>query len=173
MKKHQLGIGMALVGLMLGCQDPVAAERIAALGPEQSGVPRGPTHRPGQPCTLCHNLSGGAPAFALAGTVFVSANSRQPVEGAVVQVIESNGRERYLRSNSVGNFYIGADDWTPSFPLWTRVAFACSNSDQVVSVDMQTPIFRASACAECHADPAGPSRVGHLYLTATAAEFCR
>src|SRR5437762_1056198 len=70
------------------CGDPVRDDGIASLGPEQPGVRRGPTHRPGQPCLLCHD-DGEATAFSVAGTVFADANSTAPVGGVAVYLIDA------------------------------------------------------------------------------------
>jgi hypothetical protein len=155
------------------CRNPVNNARQDALGGEQAGVPNGPLHRPGQPCTVCHSTGGGAPNFALAGTVFVDASSTAPLLGAAVQVIESDGSQKYLTSNAAGNFYVSSDDWSPKFPLWVSVGYTCGDpAATYVHADMQTQIFRASACADCHFDPLGPSSAGHVYLSPTSAGLC-
>ena len=174
MKTRGLAGLFAATTLLLGCRNPVADERQAALGPEQAGVPRGPLHRPGQPCTVCHSSDGGtSPHFSLAGTVYAGADSKQPLPGSVVQVIESNGAQRFFTANAVGTFYANSDDWSPQFPLWVSVGYSCNDPAQsFVHSDMQTQIFRASACADCHFDPRGPSSAGHVYLSATAQGVC-
>ena len=58
--------------------DPVRDQRIERLGPEVSGVPEGPLHRPNQPCLLCHAGAGpGDAVFSLAGTVFTIRDVRR------------------------------------------------------------------------------------------------
>jgi hypothetical protein len=174
MKRSWLIAVLAASIALLGCRNPVVSERQAALGPEQPGVPHGPLHRPGQPCTLCHSASGGNnPEFSLAGTVYKSADSNEPLVGAVVQVIDKDGAQRYLTTNAVGTFYVTTSDWSPSFPLWTSVGYTCGDTAATyVHADMQTQIFRATACADCHFDPSGPSSAGHIYLSSTAAGLC-
>jgi hypothetical protein len=163
---------LAASTVLLGCRDPVVSEGQAALGPEQPGVPHGPLHRPGQPCTLCHSSTGGDnPEFALAGTVYQSADSKEPLVGAVVQVIDKDGAQRYFTTNAVGTFYVTTSDWSPNFPLWTSVGYTCADSTYV-HADMQTQIFRATACADCHFDPRGPSSPGHIYFSGAAAGPC-
>ena len=65
----------------LSCTDPVLDDQIEALGPE-TGNP-GPTHRPGQPCVLCHSQLGPASdsVFLLAGTVYDSPTRITPLGG--------------------------------------------------------------------------------------------
>ncbi len=165
-------VWLAILALS-ACRNPVNNARQDALGGEQAGVPRGPLHRPGQPCTVCHGTGGGAPNFALAGTVFVDASSTQPLVGAVVQVIESDGGQKYLTTNAAGNFYISSDDWSPQFPLWTSVGYTCGDAAATyVHADMQSQIFRATVCADCHFDPLGPSSVGHVYLSEPPSGLC-
>lgn len=160
--------------MLMGCRNPVADERQAALGPEQPGVPHGPLHRPGQPCTLCHSASGGnRPEFSLAGTVYRGADSSEPLEGAVVQVIDSDGSVKNFTTNAVGTFYVTTGDWSPKFPLWTSIGYSCGDpAATYVRIDMQTQIFRSSSCADCHLDPRGPSSAGHIYSSTTAAGLC-
>lgn len=155
------------------CRNPVRSAREDALGPEKSGVPHGPLHRPGQPCTVCHTSGGGAPNFSLAGTVFAHPDSSEPLAGAVVQIIESNGNQKYFTTNAAGNFYVSSDDWSPDFPLWASVGHLCGDLGATyVHEDMQTQIFRASACADCHFEPRGPSSTGRIYADTTSEGLC-
>src|SRR5450432_160855 len=57
--------GTVLVCALVGCGDPVHDTAVSALGPEAPGVPKGPLHRPGQPCVLCHGPQGSATTFLL------------------------------------------------------------------------------------------------------------
>jgi hypothetical protein len=151
------------------CQNPVNSQRKEALGPEQAGVRNGPLHRPGQPCTVCHSSGGGAPDFSLAGTVFAAADSTQPLVGAVVQVVENGGSQRLFTTNAAGNFFVSSNDWSPDFPLWSSVVYYCGDvAATYVHADMQTQIFRAASCADCHFDPVGSSSAGHIYLSTAA-----
>jgi hypothetical protein len=159
---------------LLGCRNPVNDDRIAARGGEQPGVRTGPLHRPGQPCTVCHSSAGGRhPEFSLAGTVFKAMDSLEPAAGAVVQVIDAGGVQKYFTANAAGNFYASTDEWSPSFPLWTACAYACGSAPGgYVRASMQTQIFRSASCADCHSDPVGPTSSGHIYLAATVADLC-
>ena len=72
----------ALLVLLLSC-DPVHDDAVSALGGETPGIPRGPLHRPGQPCLVCHDGASGDPAaFSMAGTVFLDANSARAARSA-------------------------------------------------------------------------------------------
>jgi hypothetical protein len=154
--------GRLAVVLLLGvsgCFDPVHEERVTSLGPEAPGVEEGELHRPGQPCTVCHGDKGpGSPSFGIGGTLFESDSERTPLVGASVRLIDERLRTLVLTTNEVGNFYAESDEFSLSFPLWVSVDWGGR------SVDMLTPVFRAASCAECHADPAGPASVGHVYF---------
>jgi hypothetical protein len=154
---------LALVAsLATGCFDPVHADRVDALGPEAPGVSPGPFHRPGQACTVCHGGRGpGSPTFDLAGTAFETQSEVVPLIGGTVRLVDEQGRSLAIGTNEAGNFWVGESELLLSFPIWASVELGNER------VEMQTPIFRARSCAECHADPVGQSLVGHVYLRAT------
>jgi hypothetical protein len=148
--------------LLSGCADPVNDALIAALPGEVPGIRTGPTHRGGQPCTLCHSSAGGRhPTFTLAGTVYQKPTSKIPVEGALVHVIDATGATRDLTSNCAGNFYVDDSQWQPTFPLFIDVTDPATGT----ILKMISKIGRDSSCASCHADPIGPDATGHIYLT--------
>jgi hypothetical protein len=151
-------VGAVLVHTLVGCGDPVQDSSVAALGPEAPGVPKGPLHRPGQPCVLCHSDQGGASPFLLAGTVYVSASSLTPIDGVQVNVVDSLEHKFVTTTNCAGNFMVLPQDYMSDAPLWVSL-----QRDAVVRV-MNTPIYREGSCAGCHADPQGPASVGHVYL---------
>jgi hypothetical protein len=143
------------------CVDPVHDERVAALGPEAPGVEEGELHRPGQPCTVCHGDKGpGSPSFGIAGTLFATDSERTPLAGATVRMVDERLRTLALTTNAAGNFYAESEQLSLSFPFWVSIDWGGR------SVDMLTPVFRSGSCAECHADPAGPASVGHVYFEA-------
>jgi hypothetical protein len=145
--------------LLPGCFDPVHDERVDALGPEAPGVERGPWHRPGQPCTVCHGGKGpGSPTFDLAGTAFERPGDRVPLVGGTIRLVDGAGRSLAVDTNEAGNFWVSESELTLSFPLWVSVEYGAT------VIEMRTPIFRARSCADCHADPPGPSSAGHVYL---------
>lgn len=149
----------AAIALAAAC-DPVQSNAIDALGGEAPGVPHGPTHRPGQPCLLCHEGGlGHPPAFSVAGTVFDHPSDPRGVNGATVSLTDANGAGFNAITNTVGNFYITPAQWTPAFPLTVIVTGAGGQK-----VTMHTDIGRDGACGACHVDPPGPSSPGRVYL---------
>lgn len=138
--------------------DPVLDNAVAALGGEASRVRPGPTHRPGQPCLLCHDGELGDPrAFSIAGTVFLDPSDVQPAVGARLKLMAADGSSFTLSSNRAGNFYIEPAAWTPVYPLQVSIDFESQ------TVSMVSNIGRNGACAGCHVDPAGSASPGHVY----------
>jgi hypothetical protein len=160
-----LALGLVLV-VAAGCRDAVHDDAVDALGPEQKGVEQGPLHRPGQPCTVCHGGDGpGSPTFDLAGTVFALPDSPEPLRGATVVVIDGQGRTSVAGTNEVGTFYWLEDQLPLEFPLWTSIEF-CGRV-----VEMKTPIFRETSCANCHRTESA-SGVAQVFFAETPEELC-
>jgi hypothetical protein len=142
---------LAIVAALLasGCRnDPVPQAVIDSLPPDTS--PNGPTHRAGQPCLACHDKYGGATEFAVAGTLFAldsTGTTIVPAPGLTVNVLDSSpngGSSLHACSNSVGNFFILASNWSDiTFPL----------SPTAGGVPMQSLIGRDGSCATCHTLP--------------------
>ena len=150
---------VALAAAAAASCDPVQSDQIAALGGEAPGVRRGPLHRPGQPCTLCHDGAlGDPPAFSVAGTIYQSADSATALSGATVTLTGADGKTYSTSTNAAGNFYLTPTDFTPKYPM--RVGVASSGT----SVTMQSHIGWAGSCGFCHVDPAGPDSPGHVYF---------
>jgi hypothetical protein len=150
--------------------DPVHQSQVDSLGPEKPGIPRGPYHRAGQPCTVCHSTEGPASSvFVLAGTVFSSktTSASQPnlvgVQGVGVGIVDDDGAEFLATTNCVGNFYVSPGDFNPAFPVLVNVSKAGAGVATMI-----THIGRAGSCASCHADPPGSSQPGHVYLSTSA-----
>ncbi len=165
----------ALTCACLSCEflqrDPVHEASVEALGGEQPGVPEGPYHRAGQPCTVCHSSEGPArTVFALAGTVFSasSTSSTQPnlvgVDQASVGVVDDNGGEYLATTNCVGNFFFSPDSFNPAFPILVNVS-----KEGAGVVAMIGHIGRDASCASCHVDPPTTSSPGHVFLPTSAA----
>ena len=157
------GILSLVVTLVLAaasaCYDPVHLDAVASLGEEVAGVPRGPTHRAGQPCTTCHGGDGpGDPEFAVAGTIYAVRGGTQPFEGAVVTIVDAAGQTRTVRSNQVGNFYIERSQWSPVFPLHVEVEGGGARRVMV------TTIGRDGGCGSCHRGGGDSSFVPGVYL---------
>jgi len=139
-----------------GCAgDPVQDQAVAALGDETPGVDPGPLHRAGQPCTVCHQADGIARAFAVAGTVMRATDDPSGVEGVTIEVLDTGGARRTATSNAAGNFFVLLDDWTPLWPIATRVVTPDGKDHR-----MQTPIFREGSCSKCHGTTSGRRSAG-------------
>lgn len=139
-----LAVAVLFAGFTASCLDPVHDDAVAALGPEANGVREGPTHRPGQPCLTCHGGDGPGPDFAVAGTVYETRNGTTPLPDVTVLLRDSSGATRTLLTNSVGNFYLSAKQWTPAYPIFAELHY------QDVEKKMVTRIGRNGGCAECH-----------------------
>ena len=144
----------ALFVLAMAACDPVHNAEVTALPGEVPGVPHGPTHRPGQPCLLCHS------DFNVAGTVFADSTTVTPAEGVSVNLLDSAGSTFVATTNVAGNFFVRTDEWQPVFPMKVSIT---SNG---VTTTMTANVGRNGSCASCHVDPVGPSSPGHVYTSA-------
>ena len=176
-----LCVAIAIPSGLSSCGDPVHEAEVNALGPEAPGVPHGPTHRPGQPCLTCHGgLGPGNPTFVVAGTIYLNeyvpgTSSYAPLVGGDVHLVDANGLTYDAITNSVGNFYVTQDEWSPTFPLGnvhpdgspTGIDISVAPAGQPTNATpMTTSIDRGgvyASCAYCHFDPPGPTSVGHVY----------
>ena len=101
---------LTLVVAAAAC-DPVESDAIAALGGEAPGVRRGPLHRPGQPCLLCHDGAiGDPPAFSVAGTIYDDPVDLDGEDGVNVVVTDSLENTCTATTNEVGNFYLTPEE---------------------------------------------------------------
>jgi hypothetical protein len=152
---------LALLALT-SCSDPVQSTRIEALGSERSGVAKGPLHRPGQPCVLCHDGSGPR-AFSVAGTVYSADGSSAAAAGVRVELTDSTGATFTTASNCAGNFFVEPADFTPLYPMWVALETAGER------IEMDTPVARDGSCASCHARESSAASPGVVYAFAGAA----
>jgi hypothetical protein len=159
------GLLLATFSLAPGCgnfaplSDPIHDEEVAALGPEVPNVPKGPLHRAGQPCAVCHGEGGEDPTFVFAGTVYRDPVETIAVADATVVLTDAAGHTFMTTTNCVGNFYVKANEFQPTPPVWAsvqRIEFPWN---------MESPIHREASCTKCHYDPAGPASAGHLFVT--------
>jgi hypothetical protein len=144
------------------CVDAEHQIEIQALGPEQPGVPKGPDHRPGQPCVTCHGGSGPASLqFSAGGTVYQYANeTSQPAVDALVQIEDVDGKTWTVKTNTVGNFFVTVQDFQPHYPTKMLVTSADgTSSEQMISI-----VNRDGSCADCHRSSIGPSSAGPIYV---------
>jgi hypothetical protein len=150
--------------LSLGCIDEVHDQEVQALGPEQPGVPRGPLHRPGQPCVTCHGGSGPASTqFSVGGTLYAIQGQPQPAIGANVEVQDIVGDQWTGQSNAAGNFYALASDYRPHFP--TQMTVIAAGADPTQAIQMNTVASREGSCADCHKNPQGQNSPGPVYVS--------
>lgn len=68
------------------------------------------THNPGQNCIECHG-------FSYAGTIYNDADGTSAVDGATITIIQADGRELVLMSNSAGNFFTSAGNPSSGFDV--------------------------------------------------------
>lgn len=151
-----------VVALALGaaCANPVHADAVAALGDEKPGVPTGQTHRPGQPCSVCHGGDGPGPDFAVAGTIYETRGGDQALKGVTVTLIDAKGDSRAPVTNEAGNFYLPVEEWSPTFPLFVTLSYPGA-----VAKAMETRIGGNIACAYCHHGADGdPSHMPPVFL---------
>lgn len=144
---------------LAACFDPVHADAVDDLGPEDPAIKKGPRHRAGQPCTTCHGERGpGEPAISVGGTVYERRDSAQPASGADVTITDARGDRRTASTNDVGNFHFEKREWDPVFPLMVEVTY------QGVTKTMETRIRRDGGCAVCHRDDGDRSHARRVYV---------
>jgi hypothetical protein len=155
---------LCLATCLVGCGDRIQNEAIDKLGPEVPGVPKGPLHRGGQPCLVCHGGNGpGASTFSLAGTVYTTQGSHDPMADVLVTFLDSESREYRTGTNCAGNFFVMESDFVPVWPLFVKVTYGKQPNGAPYDHPMGSPVYREGSCNHCHADPAGPEAVGHIF----------
>ncbi len=163
LRAYDAWIGIAVTALAaaaaVACEDPVHDQEISALGPEV-GSP-GPTHRPGQPCLVCHGGSGPASLqLSVGGTVYDTQGQSAPAVGAVVQVEDILGHTFVGTTNSAGNFFATQSQYAPQYPIQMQV----TSADGTVTQEMLTHASRDGSCADCHYNPPGPTSAGPVWV---------
>jgi hypothetical protein len=150
---------VCVVATSPACVAETHDEEVAALGPEAPGVPPGELHRPGQPCVTCHGGSGPAKLqFSVGGTVYENEGQPAAAVGAAVTIEDIDGHLWTVNTNSVGNFFVTLADFAPHYPTQPTVTPANG-----MSISMATHVSRDGSCADCHANPAGPTSAGPVY----------
>ncbi len=163
MTRHALLVAglLGAAALSASCDDPVHDSTIDALGPEDPSVPRGPNHRPGQPCVECHQSEGPASTvFLFGGTVFATQGASNPASGVTVHLTDSNGDMHDVTTNDAGNFWVTPSDWSPTLPV--NVSIEDTNAG--VGQAMNSHIGHAGSCAFCHTPNVGPTSPGPVYV---------
>jgi hypothetical protein len=149
--------------VLAACDDPIRQQSIDSLGGEQPGVPKGPLHRPGQPCNVCHDGNGpGSSVFSFAGTVYQTPGTKVPLANALVRLVDSAGKKYDTATNCAGNFFVMEADYAASFPVWTKVVFGVQPGGAPLERVMGSPIYREGSCAKCHGDKEGPESAGKV-----------
>jgi hypothetical protein len=151
---------------LVACVDATHDEQVQALGDETPGVPRGPLHRPGQPCLTCHGGLGPAShQFSVGGTVYAVRAQSAPAVGAQVQIEDINGSVYTATTNAAGNFYVPIDTWQPTYPTQMQVSLGG------LSQQMATHAGRNGSCAGCHTSPQAPMSPGSVYVALSASDL--
>lgn len=142
---------------------------------EDGRVGTGPTHRPGQPCLVCHgpDYTPGGEVFELAGTVYRTMADHDGLEGAMVEVTDASGRTFEARTNRAGTFYVERGDGSEQhgegefrlgydleYPLTVAVEF------EGIRSEMRSQIWREGSCAHCHTKEEGSASVGRVFVEA-------
>jgi hypothetical protein len=151
-----------------GCANPVQDAKIEALGEEIAGVDEGEFHRPGQPCTVCHDEYGGAPVFSIAGTIFsipaIEGSKPRPVNNARVTLTDTTGNPRTVTTNCVGNFFLTPEQYDPQFPVHVVVEADLPDDGGVLRKSMATDIGRERSCGGCHVGAPSTSSPGWVWV---------
>lgn len=162
---------LAALLLLAGCWPSLEEEAARDLGPEVGE--EGPTHRPGQPCLVCHgeDYSPGEKVFVLAGTVYERATDPRGLFGAEVRMTDAEDRGFSVLTNQAGNFMVSASGesedegegylripFRPTFPVRVEVHRGAN-----VKV-MRNVIGREGSCAACHVDPPGATSNGKVFV---------
>lgn len=151
-----------------GCYDPVHDSEVAALGGEAPGVSPGPTHRPGQPCNVCHGGIGPASLrFSLAGTVSTYIGTSQPAVGAKVVIRDAAGQLWHATTNEVGNFFILQSDYSPTYPITVPSILDANGMPVKGAQSMTTLDNREGSCATCHGLTPSTTSVGPVFVYRT------
>jgi hypothetical protein len=152
--------------LLAGCADPVHDAAVEALGGEASGVPKGPTHRPGQPCLTCHGGDGpgGDLTMSFGGTLFLHAAGDDEAVGATIRVVDARARSYETTTNEAGNFWIPESEFVPEFPVNTAVTLGR------YSRVMKTWIRLDGSCNSCHGGAENYDSPGQLWVLPDAVE---
>jgi hypothetical protein len=154
-----IGAVLLLATVSASCFNPVHSDDVAALGGEVAGVREGPTHRPGQPCLVCHGGKGpGSPEFEIAGTIYELRDSPSaPAEGVEIVITDSSTPPKSitLQSNRAGNFYLEKDRESFFYPLYVELDDARIKQELPLVPtagirNMRTAIGRNAGCAFCH-----------------------
>lgn len=167
MKRAALAVAFAATAAFTaGCDNPVHDNAVAALGAEDPNVPVGPLHRAGQPCVTCHEDGGPAAlTFSFGGTVYQDEVTKKALADAFVVLTDANGKHKEAETNCVGNFYIEAVDFQPTFPVHAEILYGGMNATMLSHIGID------GSCADCHTGKDSPMSVDHIYLALSPMNF--
>jgi hypothetical protein len=166
-KALALPVAIATIAAIASCGDPVHSNAVDALGGEANGVRPGPTHRPGQPCLVCHGGSGPAGAeFSVAGTVYLVKGQPDPAPNVTVKITDADGHTKSATTNSVGNFFIRVEEGAPTAPYGVELDYTSGYRNP-----MGTKVGRDGSCAGCHFGKPAPSTPGAVYLASDPSDL--
>jgi hypothetical protein len=103
-------------------------------------------HNAGANCQGCHNGTGGAPQWTVAGTLYASGGTA--MAGATITVVDSTGKSIAIVTAQNGNF------WTTEAvkpPLRVK-ASRCPSTAQMTA-------DASGACNSCHTSAGSPGRI--------------
>jgi hypothetical protein len=174
LRRPILALALLAASTAASCFDPVHADDVAALGPEADGVRTGETHRPGQPCFVCHGGAGPGPEFAFAGTVYLTKDGAEPARGAQVELRQGSdpSKSYRVRTNEVGNFYVEKNRFDPVYPVFVALVDGRITEGTPGRRDMISSIGRDGGCGYCHVRDVAAAgamlRMPQVYLNAAA-----
>jgi hypothetical protein len=152
-------------GASSSCANPVHSDAVDAQGGEAPGVREGPTHRPGQPCLVCHGGDGPGPDFSFGGTIYATRAGKEALPGVTVVLRDATGTERRETTNEVGNFYITKDTWSPTMPVLVRLEYT-PRGQKTITSEMVSRVGGNGGCAYCHFDPDNTAtHMPHVYMS--------
>lgn len=94
----------------------------------------------------------------MSGTIYATADGQKPLSAARVLMTDATGTTFTAETNCAGNFFVRAETWRPTFPVYTTVKWG----DQ--SQPMASPIHREPSCGACHGQTASPSSAGPIFV---------
>lgn len=121
---------------------------------------------PGRACMSCHDGSGDAPMFDIAGTVYPTGHEPDNCDGtntvggaaaATVVVTDAQNTAKTLPVNSVGNFYLMNNGTPLARPYKAKVVF---NGKERAMGGSQT----SGDCNSCHTDSGASGAPGRIAL---------
>ena len=108
------------------------------------------------------------PEFSLAGTLYRSPSSRLPFRERDHPLHRLDRRAAQDAEQLRGQLLSSAGTTGAQVGRFGRSSNTRMSTDTTKMTEMTAAIFRETSCSTCHADPASPSTVGHLYVAEDA-----